>query len=133
MALRGLLGFASMAVVVVSFVLLVELVSGIWRTVIGILAILPVPLAYIMMAGVGYAWPDWRTTQLVITLPWFLTLTMWWVAYNSLTTCRACDWNQNAHTRQLSSPQLCANRPQLTQYANHHIAGTGCPNRRVGC
>ena len=41
---RVIIGFASMAVVVVSFVLCVELVSGKWRTIIGILNILPVAM-----------------------------------------------------------------------------------------
>lgn len=77
MALRTLLGFASMAVMMISFVLVVELVSGTWRTVIGILAILPVAISYIMMAGIAYLSPDWRTTQLVISVPWFAMLTLW--------------------------------------------------------
>lgn len=79
MVLRSLLGFASMAVMMISFVLVVELVSGMWRTVIGILAILPVAISYILMAGIAYASPDWRTTQLVISVPWFAMLTLWYV------------------------------------------------------
>lgn len=72
-----MLGFSSMAVMMISFVLLVELVSGTWRTVIGILAILPVACAYVLMAGIAYMSPDWRTTQLVISVPWFAMLSLW--------------------------------------------------------
>jgi MFS transporter, OCT family, solute carrier family 22 (organic cation transporter), member 4/5 len=79
MALRVIIGFCSMAVVVVSFVLCVELVSGKWRTIIGILNIFPVAIAYIICAGISYATYNWRTMQFVISSPTFLLLSLWFV------------------------------------------------------
>ncbi|KAM7359682.1 organic cation transporter protein isoform 1-T2 [Cochliomyia hominivorax] len=78
MTLRVIIGFASMTVAVVSFVLVVELVSGKWRTIIGILNILPVAITYVVTAGIAYFIRDWRTMQLVISLPWFAILSIWY-------------------------------------------------------
>ncbi|KAG4072079.1 hypothetical protein HA402_015578 [Bradysia odoriphaga] len=78
MALRTVLGFASMGVTMVSFVLVVELVSGKWRTIIGVLDILPVAVSYILIAGIAYAVPQWRELQLVITVPWIGFLFAWY-------------------------------------------------------
>lgn len=77
MALRIILGFASMGVTMVSFVLVVELVSGKWRTIIGVLDILPVAISYILIAGIAFAVPLWRELQLVITVPWIAFLFAW--------------------------------------------------------
>ncbi|XP_036340644.1 solute carrier family 22 member 2-like [Rhagoletis pomonella] len=78
MTMRTLTGFASMTVTVVSFVLVVELVSGKWRTITGILNILPVPISYILMACIAYFVRDWRHLQLAISLPWISLLTIWY-------------------------------------------------------
>lgn len=78
MGLRVIIGFASMTVAVVSFVLVVELVSGKWRTIIGILNILPVAATYVLSSGIAYYIRDWRTLQLTISLPWFVFLSMWY-------------------------------------------------------
>lgn len=77
MFLRVVIGFCSMAVVVVSFVLCVELVSGKWRTIIGILNIFPVAIAYIICAGISYYTYHWRTMQFVISSPTLLLLCLW--------------------------------------------------------
>lgn len=77
MILRVIIGFCSMAVVVVSFVLCVELVSGKWRTIIGILNIFPVAIAYILCAGISYYTYNWRTMQFVIATPTTLLLCLW--------------------------------------------------------
>lgn len=77
MVLRAIVGFASMSVVNISFVLVVELVSGKWRTIIGILNILPVAIAYMLMAFIAYFIRDWRTIQLVISIPGFFLLLIW--------------------------------------------------------
>uniref|UniRef100_A0A1B0BL31 Major facilitator superfamily (MFS) profile domain-containing protein n=1 Tax=Glossina palpalis gambiensis TaxID=67801 RepID=A0A1B0BL31_9MUSC len=79
MGLRVIIGFASMTVAVVSFVLVVELVSGKWRTIIGILNILPVAATYVLSSGIAYYIRDWRTLQLTISLPWFVFLSMYCV------------------------------------------------------
>ncbi|XP_017845103.1 organic cation transporter protein isoform X2 [Drosophila busckii] len=78
MSLRVIIGFASMTVTVVSFVLVVELVSGQWRTIIGILNILPVAITYVLSAGIAYFIRDWRTLQLVISWPWLVMLCIWY-------------------------------------------------------
>ncbi|XP_037039783.1 organic cation transporter protein-like [Bradysia coprophila] len=78
MVLRIILGFASMGVTMVSFVLAVELVSGKWRTIIGVLDILPVAVSYILIAGIAYVVPQWRELQLVITVPWIVYLLAWY-------------------------------------------------------
>jgi MFS family permease len=77
MLLRVIIGFCSMAVVVVSFVLCVELVSGKWRTIIGIMNIFPVAIAYILCAAISYFTYNWRTMQFVISLPTFFLLCLW--------------------------------------------------------
>ncbi|KAH8384100.1 hypothetical protein KR009_012128 [Drosophila setifemur] len=77
MSLRVIIGFASMTVTVVSFVLVVELVSGKWRTVIGILNILPVAISYVLSAGLAYLIRDWRHLQLAISWPWLIMLSIW--------------------------------------------------------
>ncbi|KAG5679752.1 hypothetical protein PVAND_009292 [Polypedilum vanderplanki] len=74
---RVIIGFASMAVVVVSFVLCVELVSGKWRTIIGIFNILPVAIAYIICAIISYLTYNWRPMQFVITSPTLFLLLLW--------------------------------------------------------
>lgn len=71
-----------MTVTVVSFVLVVELVSGKWRTIIGILNVLPVAITYVISSGIAYLIRDWRTLQLVISLPWLIMLSIWWVEQN---------------------------------------------------
>ncbi|XP_058448439.1 organic cation transporter protein [Malaya genurostris] len=78
MALRVIIGFASMSVAVVSFVLVVELVSGKYRTVIGILNILPVAISYILTAGIAFYTREWRTMQFVITAPGAILLLIWY-------------------------------------------------------
>lgn len=77
MILRVVIGFASMTVVVISFVLVIELVSGKWQTIIGILNILPVTVTYVLTACIAYFIRDWRTLQMSISLPWFMLLTIW--------------------------------------------------------
>lgn len=77
MTLRFIIGFASMGVSNISFVLVVELVSGKWRTIIGILDIFPVAISYILIAGIAYVWRDWQQIQLIISVPWLSLLFLW--------------------------------------------------------
>lgn len=78
MTLRVIIGFASMSVAVVSFVLVVELVSGKYRTIIGILNILPVAISYILSAAIAFFTRDWRIMQFAITLPGAILLFSWY-------------------------------------------------------
>lgn len=75
--LRAALGFISVSVVFSGFVLSIELVGGIWRTVSGISYLFPVSLSYIMIAGMGWLLRDWRHLQLAISLPGILFLLLW--------------------------------------------------------
>lgn len=77
MTLRVIIGFASMTVVVISFVLVIELVSGKWQTVVGILNILPVTITYVLTASIAYFIRDWRSLQITICIPWLMLLTIW--------------------------------------------------------
>ncbi|XP_030370804.1 organic cation transporter protein [Scaptodrosophila lebanonensis] len=78
MSLRVIDGFACMTVTVVGFVLVVELVSGKWRTIIGILNILPVAISYVLASGLAYLIRDWRTLQNVISWPFLALLCIWY-------------------------------------------------------
>lgn len=77
MVLRFISGITSMAVLVVSFVLVVELVSGSYRTVVGILNLLPLPISYIIISGISYAAQDWRKIQLCGSIPCCFLLLLW--------------------------------------------------------
>jgi MFS transporter, OCT family, solute carrier family 22 (organic cation transporter), member 4/5 len=78
MTLRFFIGFCSMAVTVVSFVLVIELVSGKYRTIIGIVNIIPVAISYILSAGIHYVAVDWRPMQLYITSPGYVLVFVWY-------------------------------------------------------
>ncbi|GJQ74449.1 hypothetical protein Trydic_g21319 [Trypoxylus dichotomus] len=77
--LRAILGFISVSVVFSGFVLSIELVGGIWRTVAGIAYLFPLSLSYASIAGMAYLLRDWRHLQLAISLPGMLFLGLWWV------------------------------------------------------
>lgn len=77
MTLRFIAGIASMASTVVSFVLVVELVDGRWRTIMGILNLLPVALSYVVCAGIAYVSYHWRVMQFAITSPMIVLITLW--------------------------------------------------------
>lgn len=77
MILRFALGFVSMSIVNISFVLTVEMVTGKWSSIIGTLDILPLPVAYIIIAGIAYETRNWRNLQFIVSLPWFGLLLFW--------------------------------------------------------
>ncbi|XP_072155757.1 organic cation transporter protein isoform X1 [Bemisia tabaci] len=77
LVLRLFLGLFSVNVVFSGFVLCVELVSGKWLTICGVCYLLPLPVSYIMIAGIGYIIRDWRVLQWTITLPGALLLGLW--------------------------------------------------------
>lgn len=77
MILRFALGFVSMSIVNISFVLTVEMVTGKWSSIIGTLDLLPLPLAYILIAGIAYVTRNWRHLQLIVSIPWFGFLLFW--------------------------------------------------------
>lgn len=77
MTLRFVAGIASMACTVVSFVLVVELVDGKWRTIMGILNLLPVALAYVVCAGIAYVSYHWRVMQFAISSPMVVLISLW--------------------------------------------------------
>ena len=56
-----------------------ELVGGKWRTISGVSYLFPVPLSYIIFAGIAYFIHGWREIQLAISLPGILLLGLWWL------------------------------------------------------
>lgn len=77
MILRFALGFVSMSIVNISFVLTVEMVTGKWSSIIGTLDLLPLPIAYIIIAGIAYVTRNWRHLQFIVSIPWFGLLLFW--------------------------------------------------------
>lgn len=77
MILRFTMGFVCMSMVNISFVLAVEMVTGKWSTIIGILDLLPIPLSYMLIAGIAYVTRNWRDLQLIVSSPWFGLLLFW--------------------------------------------------------
>lgn len=77
--LRAALGFISVSVVFSGFVLSIELVGGVWRTVAGISYLFPVSISYMCIAGIAYFLRNWRHLQLAISVPGFLFLGLWWI------------------------------------------------------
>lgn len=77
MILRFIMGFVSMSIVNISFVLAVEMVTGKWSTIVGILDLLPIPVSYMAIAGIAYLTRNWRDLQLAISAPWFGLLIFW--------------------------------------------------------
>ncbi|KAE8750371.1 hypothetical protein FOCC_FOCC002930 [Frankliniella occidentalis] len=77
--LRFCLGFISVGIVFSGFVLCMEVVGGKWRTISGVSYLFPVPLSYIMIAGIAYMVRGWRAIQLAITLPAILLLSFFWI------------------------------------------------------
>ena len=75
--LRAMLGFISVSVVFSGFVLSIELVGGVWRTVAGISYLFPVSISYTVIAGMAWMVRDWRQLQLAISLPCVLFLGLW--------------------------------------------------------
>ncbi|XP_053695418.1 organic cation transporter protein-like [Sabethes cyaneus] len=78
MIARVVIGITSMSVTVVGFVLVVELVSGKPRTIIGILNILPVAISYTLTAGIAFYTREWRLMQFIITTPGAVLLPIWY-------------------------------------------------------
>ncbi|KAJ1531581.1 hypothetical protein ONE63_000253 [Megalurothrips usitatus] len=77
--LRFLLGFISVGIVFSGFVLCMEVVGGQWRTISGVSYLFPVPISYIMIAGIAYLVRGWRPMQLAITLPTTVLLSFFWI------------------------------------------------------
>lgn len=75
--LRAILGFVSVSVVFSGFVLSIELVGGVWRTVAGISYLFPTSISFGLISAIAYFIRDWRTLQLAISLPGALILSYW--------------------------------------------------------
>lgn len=78
--LRTFLGFVSVSVVFSGFVLSLEVVGGVWRTVSGVSFLFPVSISYAAIAGIAYLIKNrWRILQLTVSLPGILfLLLLWW-------------------------------------------------------
>lgn len=75
--LRTFLGFISVSVVFSGFVLSIEIVGGIWRTVAGVCYLVPLAISYIAIAGIAYLLRDWRQLQLAISLSGIPFIALW--------------------------------------------------------
>ncbi|XKL61760.1 hypothetical protein PGB90_001593 [Kerria lacca] len=81
--LRAILGFVCVSIVFSGLILCMELVGGKWLTISGVSYMFPVPLSYIIIAGIAYVTHGWRSLQLAITLPSLLFLGLWWIVPES--------------------------------------------------
>lgn len=79
LVLRALLGFISVGVVFSGFVLSLEVVGGVWRTVAGVSYLFPVSISYVCIAGIAWCLRKWRHLQLAISLPGSILLLLWFV------------------------------------------------------
>ncbi|GLV31841.1 uncharacterized protein CBL_07601 [Carabus blaptoides fortunei] len=77
--LRTLLGFISVGVVFSGFVLSLEVVGGVWRTVAGVSYLFPVSFSYVSIAGIAWLLRKWRHLQLAVSLPGGMLLLLWFV------------------------------------------------------
>ncbi|XP_063225465.1 organic cation transporter protein-like [Bacillus rossius redtenbacheri] len=77
-ALRFMVAFATGGSMITSFVLCVEIMGGKWRMITAVLNHLPFCLGHMTLALIAFYVRDWRTLQLVISLPSLLLVSYWW-------------------------------------------------------
>lgn len=63
---RFLLAIANGGTMITSFVMCMEVVGGVWRTVVPILYQIPFGIGNSIMGGLAYFFRDWRHLQLVL-------------------------------------------------------------------
>jgi len=74
MALRFLVAMSGIALYTTCYVYSMEMIGGIWNTLIGIGFQIPWAVAYMILPGLAYALPYWAHLQIVISLPCLLFL-----------------------------------------------------------
>lgn len=75
--LRALLGIVSVSVTYAGLILAIEFVDGRWRTIAGMYNLFPLPVSYVIIAGIAYLTQDFRHLQLYIAIPGVFLCFLW--------------------------------------------------------
>ncbi|XP_069964585.1 organic cation transporter protein isoform X1 [Bactrocera oleae] len=81
--LRALLGLVSVSVTYAGLILAIEYVDGKWRTIAGMYNLFPLPISYMLIAGIAYLTQDYQRLQLCIGLPGIFLCFLWFVVPES--------------------------------------------------
>lgn len=77
LVLRALLGVFSVSVTYAGLILAIEFVDGRWRTIAGMYNLFPLPVSYMIIAGIAYLTQDFRNLQLYIGIPGVILCFLW--------------------------------------------------------
>ncbi|KAL5273024.1 hypothetical protein ACFFRR_000037 [Megaselia abdita] len=78
MVLRFIIGYASLSVGILNAILVMELSSPKYRTIVGLINMMVAPVGNIVLALITYFLTDWRYIQLAISVPFVLILLLWY-------------------------------------------------------
>lgn len=78
MVLRFIIGYASLSVGILNAILVMELASPKYRTIVGLVNMMVAPVGNIVLALITYNLTDWRYIQLAISVPYVLILMLWY-------------------------------------------------------
>lgn len=78
MVLRFIIGYASLSVGILNAILVMELSSPKYRTIVGLVNMMVAPIGNIVLALITYRITDWRYIQLAISVPYILILMLWY-------------------------------------------------------
>ncbi|CAD6996408.1 organic cation transporter protein isoform X2 [Ceratitis capitata] len=81
--LRALLGLVSVSVTYAGLILAIEYVDGKWRTIAGMYNLFPLPISYMLIAGIAYLTQDYQRLQLCIGIPGIFLCFLWFVVPES--------------------------------------------------
>ncbi|XP_017494621.1 PREDICTED: solute carrier family 22 member 21 isoform X2 [Rhagoletis zephyria] len=81
--LRALLGVVSVSVTYAGLILAIEYVDGKWRTIAGMYNLFPLPISYMVIAGIAYLTQDHQRLQLCIGIPGIFLCFLWFVVPES--------------------------------------------------
>ncbi|KAF0313715.1 Solute carrier family 22 member 3 [Amphibalanus amphitrite] len=81
--LRFLVAMAVVAEYTAIFVYCMEMVSGRWRIILGMLIQLPFSFGFMSLAGIGYALTDWQHLQVAISAPIVVFFFYYWAVPES--------------------------------------------------
>lgn len=78
MVLRFIIGYASLSVGILNAILVMELSSPKYRTIVGLINMMVAPVGNIVLALITYYITDWRYIQLAISVPYVIILMLWY-------------------------------------------------------
>ncbi|XP_037080412.1 solute carrier family 22 member 3-like isoform X2 [Pollicipes pollicipes] len=81
--LRFSSAFFGIGMYTTGFVMSMELIGDKWRSLLGITYCLPLSFGFITLGGMAYLIRDWRTLQLVTSLPGLLFVSFYWLVPES--------------------------------------------------